>query len=112
MRTLPKFNRILVAVSAALICLPGLLLAQGNGSITGTVSDSTGAVIPGAAVTATQASTGLAVYHDLRRGQVLLHSQPWRPRSTTSPPNTLASRRIARKGFNCVQTPLSRLTSC
>jgi hypothetical protein len=34
-------------------------MAQGNGSINGTVTDTTGAVVPGATVVATQASTGL-----------------------------------------------------
>jgi hypothetical protein len=36
-------------------------VAQGYGTISGTVTDSTGAVIPNAEVTATQASTGIAV---------------------------------------------------
>ena len=42
---------------AAAISMP--LCGQGYGSISGTVTDSTGAVIPGATVTATQAGTGI-----------------------------------------------------
>jgi hypothetical protein len=41
------------------ICVPGGLLAQGLGSISGTVTDTTGAVVSGAGVTATQVGTGL-----------------------------------------------------
>jgi hypothetical protein len=44
----------------ALGCLAAGAMAQGNGSINGTVTDPTGAVVPGATVIATQASTGLA----------------------------------------------------
>lgn len=40
-------------------CLASGAMAQGNGSIHGTVSDTSGAVVPGATVIATQASTGL-----------------------------------------------------
>lgn len=43
-----------------LLCLPGLILAQiGRSTITGTVTDASGAVIPGAEVVATQISTGV-----------------------------------------------------
>ncbi len=38
--------------------LPGSAFTQGDGKISGVVADSTGAVIPGAAVTATQPGTG------------------------------------------------------
>ena len=44
-------------VSLALLCMPSAARAQGYGRISGTVTDSTGAVIPGATVTATQITT-------------------------------------------------------
>jgi hypothetical protein len=59
MRTLLKLNGILAVVWAASICIPIAAFGQGYGSITGTVTDPTGALVPGAAVTATQAGTGL-----------------------------------------------------
>ncbi len=40
--------------------IPGRLSAQGLGSINGTVTDSSGAVVSGAEVTATQAATGIS----------------------------------------------------
>src|ERR1700679_2713757 len=59
MRSFLKLNGILFVVWAALICIPIAAFGQGYGSITGTVTDPTGALVPGAAVTATQAGTGL-----------------------------------------------------
>jgi hypothetical protein len=53
MRLLP----ILFAV-ALFLALSGSALAQGLARLSGSVTDSTGAVIPGATVTATQAGTG------------------------------------------------------
>jgi len=47
-------------VCAAILCVPGAAFAQGNGSISGTITDATGAVVAGAEVTATQVGTGLA----------------------------------------------------
>ncbi|HLJ78031.1 MAG TPA: TonB-dependent receptor, partial [Acidobacteriaceae bacterium] len=44
-------------VGLALLCMPSAARAQGFGRISGTVTDSTGAVIPGATVTATQITT-------------------------------------------------------
>jgi hypothetical protein len=46
-------------VCAAILCAPSGAFAQGYGSITGTVTDATGAVVPGASVKATQSGTGL-----------------------------------------------------
>lgn len=69
-----SFNRVsgnfsTMLKSVALLCATVLAMffflvkpaaSQGLGSINGTVTDSTGAIIPGADVTATQASTGIA----------------------------------------------------
>ncbi len=56
-------NRILaVAVTLTLAVLaPSAALAQGYGSITGVVTDPSGAAVPAATITATQATTGIAV---------------------------------------------------
>ena len=53
--------KLAVGVAACLLMLgtPARLKAQGFGSISGTVTDSTGAVIPGVEVTAIQAATGI-----------------------------------------------------
>lgn len=51
----------LAVLCAACLCAPGRLFAQGYGSISGTVTDTTGAVVAGAEITATQASTGLVL---------------------------------------------------
>src|ERR1035437_7165916 len=61
MRTFLKVTGILAVVWAALICVSTGAWAQGYGSIRGTVTDSTGAVVSRATVTATQAGTGLAM---------------------------------------------------
>jgi Carboxypeptidase regulatory-like domain len=54
-----NFPLSLCVVAALLICLnPGRLLAQGYGSILGTVADATGAAVSGATVTVTQVDTG------------------------------------------------------
>jgi hypothetical protein len=50
----------LAAVCAVCVFVPGGLFAQGLGSINGTVTDTSGAVVPGAEVTATQAATGIS----------------------------------------------------
>ncbi len=60
MRAFPKLIGCFVAVCALCICVPGRLSAQGFGSINGTVADASGAVVPGAEVTATQAATGIS----------------------------------------------------
>jgi hypothetical protein len=61
MRTLVKLLGSFAVLCAVCICAPGGLRAQGLGSINGTVTDSSGAVVAGAEVTATQATTGLSV---------------------------------------------------
>jgi hypothetical protein len=61
MKSFLKVTVSLLAVCAALICASNGAWAQGFGSISGTVTDATGAVVAGAVVTATQAGTGLAM---------------------------------------------------
>jgi hypothetical protein len=61
MRTFLKWVGGLAAVGGVCLFAPSGILAQGYGSISGTITDSSGAVIPGAVVTATQAGTGIAV---------------------------------------------------
>jgi hypothetical protein len=60
MKTLPKLVGCFVAVFALCISIPGRLSAQGNGSINGTVTDASGAVVSNAEVTATQSATGIS----------------------------------------------------
>lgn len=48
----------IVLLALLSVLLPARLAAQGYGSIQGTVTDATGAVVPGAVVTATQIDTG------------------------------------------------------
>jgi hypothetical protein len=60
MKTFPKLIGCFVAVFALCICIPGRLSAQGFGSINGTVTDPSGAVVAGADVTATQVGTGIS----------------------------------------------------
>jgi hypothetical protein len=58
-------NSFRMAVIALLLwalgCVPRGAVAQGYGSISGTVIDASGAIVPGAEVTATQTSTGLVL---------------------------------------------------
>jgi hypothetical protein len=61
MRTILKLIGSLAAVCTLGIGAPSVLLAQGYGSISGTVTDSSGAVVPNAVITATQAGTGIQV---------------------------------------------------
>jgi hypothetical protein len=61
MKTVRNFIRIVAVICMFGLCASAGLLAQGYGSISGTVTDPTGAVVPGADVTATQAATGLMV---------------------------------------------------
>jgi hypothetical protein len=60
MKAFPKLIGCLVAVFALCICIPSRLSAQGFGSINGTVTDASGAVVPNAEVTAIQAGTGVS----------------------------------------------------
>jgi Carboxypeptidase regulatory-like domain len=56
-----KYLLSLVIFSVVLIFVPIEAFAQGYGTISGTVSDPAGALVPGAAVTAIQAGTGLVL---------------------------------------------------
>jgi hypothetical protein len=60
MKAFPKLIGCFVAVFALCICIPGRLSAQGFGSINGTVTDASGAVVAGAEVTAIQSATGIS----------------------------------------------------
>ena len=59
MKAIPRLIGCFVAVLALSVCFSGRLSAQGFGSINGTVTDASGAVVAGAQVTATQAGTGI-----------------------------------------------------
>src|ERR1017187_3402530 len=59
MKTFLKLISSIVVVCAVVLLVPKGAMAQGYGSIGGTVTDATGAVVPGAVVAATQSSTGL-----------------------------------------------------
>jgi len=61
MKNFLKLIKSLVTLFALCVCFPNGLMAQGFGSINGVVTDSSGAVVPGAEVTATQAGTGIAL---------------------------------------------------
>jgi hypothetical protein len=59
MKTFLKLIGSLAVVCAVILFVPRSAFAQGYGSISGTVTDATGAVVPAAVVTATQSGTGL-----------------------------------------------------
>jgi hypothetical protein len=61
MKSLLRMIASLAAVCVLWVSGPSHLLAQGFGSINGTVTDSTGAVVTGADVTLTQAGTGFTL---------------------------------------------------
>ena len=60
MRALVRLLGSLAVIAMVCICAPCGLRAQGFGSINGTVTDATGAVVGGADVTATQVATGIS----------------------------------------------------
>jgi hypothetical protein len=60
MRTIPRLIGCFVAVLALSVGISGRLSAQGFGSINGTVTDASGAVVPDAQVTAIQVGTGIS----------------------------------------------------
>ena len=60
----PGLRRVFTALACAAACLAMLVPAatqESRGSITGKVTDASGAIVPGAAVTATNADTNLSV---------------------------------------------------
>ena len=61
MKEITKMIGAIAVVCLSCLLAPAGLFAQGYGSISGTVTDSTGAVVPDAVVTATQTATGLAI---------------------------------------------------
>jgi hypothetical protein len=52
--------RLLLCALALMLCIPSAVMGQATATITGTVRDATGAVIPGAEVTVSSAAIGLA----------------------------------------------------
>lgn len=70
-------NFLIVVISAVLFCYPQLEAQVGQAEISGTIMDETGAVLPGAAVTATLVTTGFTrtiVSND--QGQYRLNNLP------------------------------------
>ena len=54
------FARVVVALAIAVLGIPGLLQAQGlTGQISGTITDTTGGVLPGVTITIKNVGTGL-----------------------------------------------------
>ena len=65
--------RSLLCVSMLLLCAAAAAFGQaGRGGISGLVSDPTGAVVPGAKVTALNHATGVAQSHRLHRRRLVL----------------------------------------
>ncbi len=61
MKTCLKLISSFAIACAAILCIPYGAFAQGYGSISGTVTDASGAVVPGTVVTATLTGTGLTL---------------------------------------------------
>ena len=59
----------IILIGAALLCMPALA-QQDQGNITGTVTDSTGAVIPGASIAAREVSTNVTLQSSTNEGGV------------------------------------------
>src|SRR5579859_7665872 len=60
--TLAKVKCCLLLLACFTLAGSGLLFAQGSSTITGSVTDATGALIPGAAVTVTNQATGASIH--------------------------------------------------
>ena len=98
MKTLLKMiGSLAVRVRGVHLC-PGGLFAQGLGSINGTVTDSSGAVVAGAEVTATQAATGISTKTTTGSEGTYRLSHPVRLRFTTSAATRAGFRGIHENG--------------
>ena len=53
-------DRVLLAIAIVITLVPSPAFAQATGQINGVVTDSSGAVVPGATVTAIEQQTGLS----------------------------------------------------
>ena len=71
---MPMGSRISITLVTSLILLAGVVFAQSTGSIQGTVTDMTGAVLPNASVTVTNQQTGES--HPLKTDSAGLYSVP------------------------------------
>src|SRR6266487_585020 len=52
---------VLIALALALLCVPGVLLAQFTSSVQGTITDQTGSVVPDVRITLTSTDTGVTL---------------------------------------------------
>ena len=71
---MPMGSRLSITLVTSLILLAGVVFAQSTGSIQGTVTDMTGAVLPNASVTVTNQQTGES--HPLKTDSAGLYSVP------------------------------------
>src|SRR5438874_559044 len=73
----PLMHRRLIYMTGALLALSGALQAQTQAALTGQVSDPSGAVVVGAAVTATRTDTGRQ--YPTRTNEAGIYSLPFLP---------------------------------
>lgn len=104
MRAFLKLAGIAAGLLIALLLTPHAVFAQGYATIRGTVTDSTGAVIPGAEVTATRASTGLKLRTTTNTEGTYVFPR-WRRQSTTYRSATLALPRTRRRACRPTRMP-------
>ena len=104
MKAFLKFAGMVAVLHIMFLLTPHAVFAQGYATIRGTVTDSTGAIIPGAEVTATRASTGLMLKTTTNSEGTYVFPR-WRRQSTTYQSTTLALRRTRRKACRLTRTP-------